>query len=231
VLKNDINCRLESISTGLTYFRKNNCDRIQNVVIHDSARCFVTKDHFEKLINEHIVSSTEFVKSKELVSLEDGKIKMVELPVNFSKVDDRIFGSGVIKERHLSVLKSLGISHVINLVGEEKPPAKYVESAKNMGIIIHHFPIDDFQNTSMEMINNILDLMNYNTEDSKPSIEGNKIVVNCMGGVGRTNMVLACYLIKSTNKSPSEVVTILSYNRKINLSIIICRLKIIYPLY
>ena len=56
VLKNDINCRLESISTGLTYFRNNKCNTIQNIIIHDSARCFVTKDHFEKLINKHIYS-------------------------------------------------------------------------------------------------------------------------------------------------------------------------------
>jgi 2-C-methyl-D-erythritol 4-phosphate cytidylyltransferase len=56
VLKNDINCRLESISTGLAYFRKNGCSTIQNVIIHDSARCFVTRNHFEKLINEHIYS-------------------------------------------------------------------------------------------------------------------------------------------------------------------------------
>lgn len=225
----EILTKMAPVKGILTEFRiKKYFNVLNDAFVNESIKTLISLDKIEaskdinillKLINEHIVSGTEFVKSKELLSLEDEKIKMVELPVNFSKVDDRIFGSGVIKERHLSVLKSLGISHVINLVGEEKPPAKYVESAKNMGITVHHFPIDDFQNTSTEMINNIMDLISADTEDSKPSIEGNKLVVNCMGGVGRTNMVLACYLIKSTNKSPSEAITILSYNRKINLSI------------
>jgi len=51
VLKNNINDRLESVAVGLNYFNKQKSD-IQNVIIHDAARCFVQPDHFKNLITD-----------------------------------------------------------------------------------------------------------------------------------------------------------------------------------
>lgn len=123
VLKNDINCRLESISTGLTYFRKNNCDRIQNVVIHDSARCFVTKDHFEKLINEHIYSQY-YLKlinglTQNTIHWDINRDDYIELTTPLSikfKLADFIFTNYITKENRITcefitILKLLKIPH------------------------------------------------------------------------------------------------------------------------
>ena len=60
ILKNDINCRIESINTGLHYINKyysknnnnlNNIDNIDNIIIHDVARPYITQDYIQKLIS------------------------------------------------------------------------------------------------------------------------------------------------------------------------------------
>jgi hypothetical protein len=50
LLTNDIDCRLESIWTGLKYLKKYN---INKVIIHDSARPYLKKYHFANLINSN----------------------------------------------------------------------------------------------------------------------------------------------------------------------------------
>jgi 2-C-methyl-D-erythritol 4-phosphate cytidylyltransferase len=54
VLKNNINDRLESLAAGLKYFSKQK--DIQNVIIHDSARCFIQSSHFKNLISDQYYS-------------------------------------------------------------------------------------------------------------------------------------------------------------------------------
>ena len=45
---NDINCRLKSIETALIYIREN-YDSVSSIIIHDSARPFITIEHLEEL--------------------------------------------------------------------------------------------------------------------------------------------------------------------------------------
>ena len=49
VLKNDINCRLESIGIGLNYINKN-YNHCSNVLIHDSARPYITEQMIDGLL-------------------------------------------------------------------------------------------------------------------------------------------------------------------------------------
>jgi len=49
VVINDINCRLESIGKALDYIN-NNMENIKNVIIHDSARPFITEKHINKVL-------------------------------------------------------------------------------------------------------------------------------------------------------------------------------------
>jgi 2-C-methyl-D-erythritol 4-phosphate cytidylyltransferase len=49
VVINDINCRLDSIETGLMYI-KNNLNDINNIIIHDSARPFVPKQYISDIL-------------------------------------------------------------------------------------------------------------------------------------------------------------------------------------
>lgn len=109
VLKNDINCRLESISTGLTYFRKMKHNAIQNIIIHDSARCFVTQDHFEKLINENIYSQYYLKLINGLIqntmygdiSRDDYIELTTPLSINF-KLADFIFTNYIVKQHRIT---------------------------------------------------------------------------------------------------------------------------------
>ena len=161
------------------------------------------------IINEYIIDKNEIVKTKVLLSLDGNNINKIETPCNFSKIDDFVFGCGIIKEKHLGILRSIGINKIINLIHEEKPSEEYIKLAKDNGIIVHYFPIEDKRETNPEVI---VDIMNLLTD-------GSHSIVHCMGGIGRTNMVLCCYLIKTKNKSPSEAITILSQSRKIILTI------------
>lgn len=164
-----------------------------------------------KIINTSIVTSKEIIKTKSLLSYDEkiNIFELIELPWNFSVIDENVLGSGIIKEKHFSVLRGLGITKIINLMEEDKPTKEYINLAKTFGITICYFPITDRQDTTIEMINNI-----FNEFDTK-----GKILVHCLGGIGRTNMILACHLIKTKNISPSEAITILSGGRKVNLTV------------
>ena len=50
ILINDINDRLESLNIGIEYI-KDNFNKINNIVIHDSARPFIKDDYISKIIN------------------------------------------------------------------------------------------------------------------------------------------------------------------------------------
>ena len=69
LLKNDINCRLESINTGLQYINKyyrqnkklnniDNVDNVDNIIIHDVARPYITQDYIKKLTSNDTHTST-----------------------------------------------------------------------------------------------------------------------------------------------------------------------------
>lgn len=51
ILINNVNCRLESVQVGLQYI-KTKYDNIKNIIVHDSARPFITEDHITTLLNE-----------------------------------------------------------------------------------------------------------------------------------------------------------------------------------
>ena len=54
IVINDIDCRLESINKGLEYIKDNYEKETLNVLIHDSARPFIKKEHIMKLLESNI---------------------------------------------------------------------------------------------------------------------------------------------------------------------------------
>lgn len=55
ILENDVNCRLESLKVGVDYIAKH-YSFTKNIIIHDSARPFLTENHFkieQNLLNEY----------------------------------------------------------------------------------------------------------------------------------------------------------------------------------
>ena len=71
VLINDVNCRLQSIKKALDYIGNK---KVSNIIIHDSARPFITKDHIDNLL----ASSKKFLYSQYYLKLTNGFVKKTE---------------------------------------------------------------------------------------------------------------------------------------------------------
>jgi len=73
ILINDINCRLESIYTGLKYLKNK---KIKNIIIHDACRPYIEEIHIKKLIEECKIYSQYYIKlngglyKKDLINYE-----------------------------------------------------------------------------------------------------------------------------------------------------------------
>lgn len=57
------------------------------------------------------------------------------------------------------------------------------------GVNVKHLPIPDFGTPSLDDLRELIEWIKTETED------GNAIVVHCVGGIGRSGMVAAAYLI------------------------------------
>ena len=81
IIINDVNCRLKSIETAIVYIREN-YGSVSSLIIHDSARPFITVTHIEVLINSY---NSGCMYSQYYLKLVNGLIK--KDPYNFETVD------------------------------------------------------------------------------------------------------------------------------------------------
>jgi len=70
LLRNNINCRLESIGVAHKYIKNSNM-HLSNIVIHDSARPFITDDHITTLLKLNVT----YAYSQYSIKLVNGLIK------------------------------------------------------------------------------------------------------------------------------------------------------------
>ena len=85
----------------------------------------------------------------------------------------------------LELLIAQGIKTIVSLT-EDPLDLDLVES---FNINTHHFPIKDLTAPNLIQINSFIKLV-------KKELENNKsVLVHCLGGVGRTGTMLACYLV------------------------------------
>lgn len=161
-----------------------------------------------KIINEYIVNNSDSNSSAKILYWNNN-IVHVELPHNFSKCSVNLYGSSIITKKHLKAISAMNINTIINLIGEEKPSIDIINNACEYNIIIHHIGFTDRTSCSLEIFNKIISIID------EPI---NLTVVHCLGGIGRTNMVLAGYLMKINNISPSEAIAILKSDRKLIMS-------------
>ncbi len=71
VLINDVDCRLASIKTALDHMTNK---KVTNIIIHDSARPFITKKHIEELL----LSSQTYKYSQYCLKLTNGLVRKNE---------------------------------------------------------------------------------------------------------------------------------------------------------
>ena len=143
-------------------------------------------------------------------SLEEQNIYIpLELPINFSIVHDNLYGSGAISSKYIYPLNCLGINTIINLVGEEKPKDDIIDGYKKFNINLVYYGFKDRSACTFETYLNIQEIIKTKTNGS------DKCLVHCVGGIGRTNMILAGVLIRTLTLSPAEAIGMLKKSRKV----------------
>jgi protein-tyrosine phosphatase/predicted kinase len=170
---------------------------------------------FIKEINQYIILSSEIDEDINVLCYDSEKKKITtgDMPRNFSFVDAKVCGSGKVSQKYLLSLKSIGVTDIINLTEHseisESDVKEMQRTAQQYGINVHHYPIIDRKATTHERVDEILTII----ENAKMTL------VHCMGGIGRTNMILASYIMKYKSKlgiiAPAEAVTMLETERKV----------------
>ncbi|HOT74270.1 MAG TPA: dual specificity protein phosphatase family protein [Candidatus Wallbacteria bacterium] len=117
-----------------------------------------------------------------------------------------------IARKKITYLLRYGIRHIINLMEDGERDKYYSEFAPYEDILkkaavelkvevtINRHPIKDFGIAPREFIKEILDEI-----DEKIS-EGKRVYVHCWGGIGRTGMIVGCYLVRHGYASGESVI-------------------------
>lgn len=178
-------------------------------------------DDFVFDLNTHIITTHSnpnktikiYIKDNETNtnnSLNILNYKQTELPSNFSKIDCNLYGSGIVSARHIRILSKLKINTIINLIGEEKPKEDLLEISKQLGIKVHHMGFPDRTACQFDLYLRIQEII-LNPQSIT--------LVHCVGGIGRTNMILSGYLMKTycteNPIAPSEAICLLKKSRKV----------------
>ncbi len=152
----------------------------------------------------HIVLKQEWIIKEEIVT-------KINKPRNCTEPYSRIFGSAVLKSSHLEFIKYKSIHTVISLV-EPKENNVDPELITHFGKNYMNFPIPDRHIVSLEQTDVIVDkiIESYDL--------GNSILIHCMGGKGRTNMIICCFAIKKLGLRYSEICDHLRTTREFILS-------------
>eukprot|EP01100_Stratorugosa_tubuloviscum_P003966 TRINITY_DN1974_c0_g1_i1.p1 TRINITY_DN1974_c0_g1~~TRINITY_DN1974_c0_g1_i1.p1 ORF type:complete len:244 (-),score=58.82 TRINITY_DN1974_c0_g1_i1:98-829(-) len=99
----------------------------------------------------------------------------------------------------------IGVVVCLNLHHEtlEKSGIDLISEYGQLSYGLLWFPINDFEAPSVSQLdsfNNLIDRIYYFLERNV------NVMVHCHAGIGRTGLVLACFLLKYGNKSPSDAI-------------------------
>lgn len=139
-------------------------------------------------LNNNINNQT--IKKQSFYEFDNQKFIAHALPFNFSWVEpNRLAGSSIPSSNDLKLFSKMGIVHVITCLEE---PLNIVQN----DLKVHFFRIDDRTPPSMNQLDEMLNIVQI----------GEPTVIHCKGGVGRTNTVLACILIKQQKLNSEEAI-------------------------
>lgn len=111
-------------------------------------------------------------------------------PMNFSFVDNYVCGSArIMSKKDIVWLKSKGVKAILALT-ETAAPSSWIEGS---GIEYKHVPVKNHAAPSMEQLEDCVNFVEQNVQ------KGNKTVVHCAAGKGRTGTVIAAYLCAHNN--------------------------------
>jgi protein-tyrosine phosphatase len=113
--------------------------------------------------------------------------------------------------RKIQAIVDAGIRTFVNLMEEGEtnhvgePFAPYQDLARQMcsEVVCVRYPIPDLTVPMMSQTASILDAIDDALETAKP------VYVHCWGGVGRTGMIIGCWLLRHGLADPSNVLDVL----------------------
>ena len=132
------------------------------------------------------------------------------MPERFSWVVENVIagmerpGSFSPLEEDLRFLKEKGIDVVVNLEEEE-----YFRNYD--GFVIKHIPIMDFGAPGLRDFEVFVDFVGSQVENNK------SIAVHCYAGMGRTNLMIACFVIHHLNIDPRGALELVKVKRPLHL--------------
>lgn len=132
---------------------------------------------------------------------------------NLSRIKNLLAGSAYPQSAStISAISGLGIKHVLTIHEEALSTSIVTLAADLYGISCHHFPVRDRTAPTLIALTEACEMI----ERALHKEEG--VLVHCQGGVGRTNTVIAAYLIKILGISASDAIATVSSQRKTILS-------------
>ncbi len=109
-------------------------------------------------------------------------------PRNFSWVDEHVAGSAMPRSREeIRWLHTAGVRVVISL--DPDLPDEVAEAIRELGMVHYVFPVEDFSAPTVEQLEQVV------TTIDEHASKGEKVVVHCLMGCGRTGTILAAYFV------------------------------------
>lgn len=196
----------------------------------------ITIDKMVLGINKFLLNTTKDMNHKKTIMMfnkKEKKVELVKLPRNFSwvsinpEVKDSDYNNllcGTAKpssESDFIALSSIGVKTVLTVMEEplEKTlsPSTFEFITQTLGMNCVFFPVVDRTPPTKDQLRRMCDVINevlYGDE----LISKRGVLVHCAGGVGRTNTVLASYMVLARRISSAEAIRELTEQRKLILS-------------
>jgi protein-tyrosine phosphatase len=119
--------------------------------------------------------------------------------------------------QHLAKLLSAGIRCFIDLTNDREidrsehyePVLRQIAKDTGIPLSYHHYPIEDLYQSSYETMQAIMECIDHSI-----CIEGAPVYVHCRLGIGRTGMVVGCWLIRHRYATAENVLSLIAELRK-----------------
>lgn len=126
----------------------------------------------------------------------------------------------VIRKNKVQNLVNMGFETIINLMEPDEmtfsgelfvdysPDLQEYSKSLEKKVTVYHFPIKDLSITTPERMKQIITQI-FNAIES-----GKKVYVHCWGGVGRTGMVIGCFLLEQKMATTENVIETIAYLKR-----------------